>query len=257
MLTVFIEEPNGTPTIVDIVAHQQRTRGRERPLWPKISCIACGRACYVSGPYAPTERFTARFSHIHDPTNPELCPLSAKSQRFGSLARIESNAHQSAQVRKDFLQFESLKCAYLVCRKLRGGHGKLSQDDFLKLLKVADSVGIWGYRYLPPWGIPLLLMLMDNHPTPNGNAAFFYTFKKDRSHFNASWWSRNVRLEAHWVKGGGLIDTYASKTPSFLTRIPFSASVVEDIIRAENVAWYTPDKLKKLQAYSDEAALDD
>ncbi|CAI2536009.1 hypothetical protein [Serratia ficaria] len=256
MFKVYVKDSMGTPTVVDVVAYQQKTVGIEKSkeLWPETYCIVCGQGCYASGLYSPYDNFTARFSHIRDPKNPELCPLSTKSKRFGSLARAESNAAQAAKVKKEFLQFESLKRAYLVCRKLRGGQGKLSQDDFLKMVKVADSVGIWGYSYMPQWGIPLLLMLMDNHPTPNGKAAFFYTFKKDRSHFNPSWWSRNVRLEAHWVSDGSLIETKADKNPAFLTHIPFSASVSDKILSGENVDWYTSDKLKILQAYSDEEA---
>ena len=119
-------------------------------------------------------------------------------------------------LRNRFMQFDSLCRAWIACRSLHGGEGKLDHKSLIRLVRIADSFGIWCYSYLPGWGIPLLLMLMDNHPTPNGKSAFFYLLKKDRARGGVEWKNLNVRLEAHWASSGKLIVPKLEKPASFL-----------------------------------------
>jgi len=93
-------------------------------------------------------------------------------------------------------------------------------------------------------------MLMDNHPTPNGKSAFFYSLKKDRARRGVEWQNLNVRLEAHWVSSGELIVPNPEKPASFLLEIPFKKDVVNDILGKEDLSWCTKDVLKVLYAFS-------
>ncbi|GAA5103701.1 hypothetical protein GCM10023211_00360 [Orbus sasakiae] len=222
--------------------------------WPKLRCISCNKVVIDKGIMTPNERYSAHFAHKEPPSNGEFCPLSSNTARFSGLkgnAYITSYA-QAKERRFNFMDFDSLSRAYIICRHLRGGKGKLAQSEFIEMVRVADSYGVWFYSYLPEWGIPLLLMLMANHPTPNGNSAFFYTLKKDRQRKNIEWQNLNVRLEAHWVNDGAKIQVDKTKNPSFQHEIPFNQQTVQEIVGKEDMSWCCEDTLKVLKIYSEE-----
>ncbi|MDF0607045.1 hypothetical protein HZU77_015575 [Neisseriaceae bacterium TC5R-5] len=250
MQTAYLRHPDNRTVLVDIAAYQTQVRGVPREAWPVIYCPSCGRETFASGLFTPQQKYTPRFCHVQEPDDAECCPLSSRSRRYGQLNTAECDHETAQQVRTHFLAFDQLKRAYAVCWHLRGGQGKLSQQTFIKWIEVADSIGIWGYRYLPAWGIPLLLMLMDNHPTPNGKAMYFYKFKKDRSHFNEKWWQRHVRLEAHWLSNGDAIKPRPDTQSSFLLTIPFTEETVSDILQGQSFDWISPDRQTTLFAFS-------
>lgn len=249
---------NGQWIDVDLDEFSRHIKGHElnTAISPKLRCVHCKGETSVSGLVSPTPGFTPRFSHNALP-NGEDCPLGSNSKRFKALAGNESDvdATLAIQRRAEFIQFPQLRQAYLVCRELLGGNGKLSQSDFLKLLKVADSFGIWRYRYLPSWGIPLLLMLMDNHPTPNGNAEFFYTLKKERARPGEAWERQNIWLAAHWVSNGKPIEPKEGKQPAFQLTIPFTEDAMEPLLaKVSKMDFFTEEKLVTLSAYSNAEA---
>ena len=155
-----ILEKNGwVATNIDDFA--QKVKGIPRDRYPPLRCLACERPVHDSGLVTPNPDYRPRFSHSTPPENGELCPLSAETSRFSGLAGNESTTTtELAKTRRaQFMAFDSLCKAYIVCRSLRGGKGKLDQKSFIRLVRIADSFGIWRYSYLPEWGIPLLLML--------------------------------------------------------------------------------------------------
>lgn len=237
---------------INIEEFAQRVKGISRDKHPALRCIACEKPAHDSGLVTPNLDYSPRFSHSSPPDNGEFCPLGSKSQRFGGLAGNDKTASTEIATsrRNRFMQFDNLCRAWIVCRTLRGGKGKLDQNSFIRLVRIADSFGIWRYSYLPDWGVPLLLMLMDNHPTPNGKSAFFYALKKDRLRKGVEWQNLNVRLEAHWVSDGKLIVPSKERKASFLLMIPFCKNVVDEILSKENLSWCTEDVLKTLSAFS-------
>ena len=239
---------------VDLDEFSRHIKGHElnTTTGSRLRCVHCKGEASVSGLVSPTPGFTPRFSHNALPEG-EDCPLGSNSRRFKALAGNENDvdATLAVQRRAEFTQFPQLRQAYLVCRELLGGKGKLSQSDFLRLLKVADSFGIWRYRYLPSWGIPLLLMLMDNHPTPNGNAAFFYTLQKERTHPREAWERQNIWLAAHWVSNGKQIEPKEGKQPAFQLTIPFTEEAMAPLLtKVRTMDFFTENTLATLSAYS-------
>lgn len=246
----ILEKRGWVETNIDDFA--QRVKGISRKSYPPLRCLACERPVHDSGLITPNPEYRPRFSHSAPPENGELCPLSAETRRFSALAGNDRTATaELARTRRAlFMAFDNLCKAWIVCRLLRGGKGKLDQKSFIRMVRIADSFGIWRYSYLPEWGIPLLLMLMDNHPTPNGRSAFFYSLKKDRARRGVGWQDLNVRLEAHWVSSGELIVPNPEKPASFLLEIPFKEDVVNGILSKEDLSWCTGEVLKTLNAFS-------
>jgi hypothetical protein len=246
----ILEKHGWVETNIDDFEH--RVKGIPRDSYPSLRCLACERLVHDSGLVTPNPGYRPRFTHSAPPENGEFCPLSAETRRFrGLVGNNNTVTTELARIRRaKFMAFDSLCKAWIVCRSLRGGKGKLDQKSFIRLVRIADSFGIWRYSYLPEWGIPLLLMLMDNHPTPNGKSAFFYTLKKDRSRQGVEWQNLNVRLEAHWVSRGELIVPNPEKPASFLLEIPFKEEVVNDILNKEDLSWFTEDVFKVLYAFS-------
>ncbi|MCK4230249.1 hypothetical protein J2N90_17775 [Enterobacter asburiae] len=230
----------------------QRVKGTTRDSYPPLRCLACERPVHDSGLVTPNPEYRPRFSHSTPPENGEFCPLSAETRRFSGFSGNDRTAttEQARTRRAQFMAFDSLCKAWIVCRSLRGGKGKLDQKSFIRLVRTADSFGIWRYSYLPEWGIPLLLMLMDNHPTPNGKSAFFYSLKKDRARRDVEWRNLNVRLEAHWVSNGKIIVPNLERPASFLLEIPFKEDIVNKILGKEDLSWCTKDVLRNLNAFS-------
>lgn len=237
---------------INIEEFAQKVKGISRDKYPSLRCIACGEQVHDSGLVTPNPDYSPRFSHSAPPENGEFCPLGSRSHRFTGLSGNDKTASTeiAASRRNRFMQFDNLCRAWIVCRSLRGGEGKLDQKSFIRLVRIADSFGIWHYSYMPDWGIPLLLMLMDNHPTPNGKSAFFYSLKKNRLRKGVEWQNLNVRLEAHWVSTGAPIVPAEGKKASFLLTLPFSEATVDNILSKENLSWCNENTLKTLHAFS-------
>lgn len=225
---------------INIEEYKRRITGKVRnsQLWPELRCVSCKKTAIARGLATATENYPAHFAHKDALANGEFCPLSSNTRRFVGLDGNNRNLSsiQAKERRCNFMTFDSLCCAYIICRKLRGGKGKLTQSTFIEMIRVADSYGIWSYSYLPEWGIPLSLMLMVNHPTPNGRADFFYIIKKDRRKAGVKWENLNIRLEAHWVSDGSKINPDKSKNPSFEVKIPFNQQVVKDILDSQDMS---------------------
>lgn len=243
---------NGYWIEISIDAYAQKVKGISRDDYPPLRCISCEKPVHDSGLVTPNPDYSPRFSHSASPENKEFCPLSARSQRFSGFSGNERSASAEIAVsrRNQFMQFDNLYRAWAVCRALRGGEGKLDQKSFIRMLRIADSFGIWHYSYMPDWGIPLMLMLMDNHPTPNGKSTFFYSLKKERVRKGVKWQDLNVRLEAHWVNGGNRIVPNKDKKASFLLTIPFAKSVIDEILSKENLSWCSKNSLPILHSFS-------
>lgn len=120
--------------------------------------------------------------------------------------------------------------SYLICRHLRGGEGQLTLKAFTRMIEVADSIGMWRHTWLPDWSIPLMLMLMANHETRNGQHQFYYRVKRIRRTQHADWDPANVHLVACWLDTGSQI-TGGKKKSSFPLIIPLSGSYVNGIIK--------------------------
>lgn len=239
-----ITDTAGQDVKIDIAEFQRRIRGIERDdnLWPEIRCIACNMTAFAKGIITPNPNYTPHFSHYYKADNPEICPLSADSKRLRGFTK-SSNLVQAKRIRNEFFQFENLRDAYLVCREMRGGAGKLYQTDFIKMVNIADSFNIWAYKDITIWGITILLMLMANHPTPNGNASFFYAFDKNKT-----------ALIAHWVNSGKSIQTAKEGVnPSFRHEIVFERGTVDDVIKRQGLSFWQRDKLSVLSALCAEA----
>ena len=238
---VNITDSAGQDEKIDIAEFHNRIRGIERDtsLWPEIRCIACNMPAFAKGIVTPNPDYTPHFSHYHKAENPEICPLSTDSKRLRGFTR-SSDPEQARKIRNDFFQFENLRDAYLVCRELRGGAGKLNQKDFIKMVNVADSFNIWAYKDITAWGITILLMLMANHPTPNGNSSFFYAFDKKKS-----------ALIAHWVSSREPIQSAKQGVnPAFRHEIAYQKSTVDDVIQRQNLSFWQPEKLSALSDLS-------
>lgn len=230
----------------------RRIKGLSRENYPPLRCLFCKQPTYDSGIITPNKKFTPRFSHLVQPENKESCPLSSKSKRFKGLIGNEKNVSTEIAIhrRNQFIQFSTLREAWLICRALLGGKGRLDQTSFIRWIKIADSFGIWRYSYLPTWGIPLLLMLMDNHLTLKGNSSFYYVLKRNKASNNIKWQNLEIKLEAHWVNSNNLIVQNNDKKTSFQLTIPFNQDLVNNILDNENFSWCTEDNLKILHAYS-------
>jgi len=232
-------DANGHDKKINIHDFQGMIRGIERndSMWPEIRCIACSQAAFARGVVVPNPDYTPHFSHYHKADNPEVCPLSTGSKRLRGFAK-STDPEQAREIRRKFFQFDTLREAYLVCRELRGGAGKLSQAEFIKMVNVADSFNIWAYKDMTLWGITILMMLMANHPTPNGKAAFFYAFDKGKT-----------RLVAHWVSSGKPIQPPGDGVnPSFRHEISYLQDTVSEIIKGQNLSFWQRDKLTALSA---------
>lgn len=243
---------NGCWVEISVEKFANMVKGVSRDKYPKLRCIACEKLVHDSGLVTPNPEYRPRFSHSSSSEHREFCPLGSDSQRFGGFyGNGRTVSTEVARSRRNrFMQFDNLCRTWIVCRSLRGGDGKLDQKTFIRLVRIADSFGIWRYSYLPDWGISLLLMLMDNHPTPNGRSAFFYMLKKDRLRKEEEWQNLNVRLEAHWVSNGKRITFTKDRNTLFLLTIPFDKAIVDEILNRENFSWCTEHTLKALYAFS-------
>lgn len=123
---------------------EQRVKGIPREGYPLLHCLACERPVHDSGLVTPNPNYTPRFSHSSIPVNGEFCPLSDNTKRFNGLTGNDktATAEIASTRRTQFMKFDSLCKAWIVCRSLRGGKGKLDQKSFIRLVRIADSFGV-------------------------------------------------------------------------------------------------------------------
>lgn len=221
---------NGLRRIITLDEYANVISGKEKRYWPELCCVVCDKSVHQKGLLVANADFTPRFSHAKKEPNAEFCPLGAESKRFSALDRNEKSLSlEDAHLRRErFMEPVAFLRAYLICRHLRGGQGQLTLKVFTRMIEVADSIGMWRHTWLPDWSIPLMLMLMANHETRNGQHQFYYRIKRIHRTQHTGWDPANVRLTACWLKGGTQI-TSGKKKSSFPLIIPLSESYVNEI----------------------------
>lgn len=231
METVILIE-NSISRIVTLDDYANLISGKEKKDWPEIWCVACGKIVHQQGLLTATLEFTPRFSHGHKESNTEICPLSSRSKRFNALKdNDKSISSTEASLRRErFLEPDTFRLAYLICRHLRGGQGQLSIKAFTLMVEVADSVEMWRHAWLPDWSVPLMLMLMANHETRSGKHKFYYQIKRIRRTKPIVWDAANVHLVAYWLDSGTQM-VAGKQNNSFPHEIPLSHNYVNEKIK--------------------------
>lgn len=231
METAILVE-NGIRRIITLDEYANLISGKEKKSWPELCCVVCDKSVHQKGLLVASEDFTPRFSHAKKEPSEEFCPLGSESKRFNALDRNEKSLSlEEAHLRRErFMEPATFLRSYLICRHLRGGQGQLTLKEFTRMIEVADSIGMWRHTWLPEWSIPLMLMLMANHETRNGQYQFYYRIKRIHRTQHAGWDPANVHLIACWLKGGTQI-TGGKKKSSFQLIIPLSESYVNGITK--------------------------
>lgn len=231
METAILVE-SGIRRIITLDEYANVISGKEKKDWPELCCVVCDKPVHQKGLLVANEDFTPRFSHAKKEPSAEFCPLGSESKRFSALDRNEKSLSlEEAYLRRErFIDPATFLRSYLICRHLRGGQGQLTLKAFTRMIEVADSIGMWRHTWLPDWCIPLMLMLMANHETRNGQHQFYYRIKRIHRTQYAGWDPANVHLIACWLKGGTQI-TGGKKKSSFPLIIPLSESYVNEITK--------------------------
>lgn len=223
---------NGIRRIITLDEYANVISGKEKKDWPELCCVVCDKPVHQKGLLVANEDFTPRFSHAKKEPSAEFCPLGSESKRFSALDRNEKSLSlEEAYLRREqFIEPATFLHSYLICRHLRGGRGQLTLKAFTRMIEVADSIGMWRHTWLPDWSIPLMLMLMANHETRNGQHQFYYRIKRIHRTQYAGWDPANVHLIACWLDTGTQI-TGGKKKSSFPLIIPLSESYVNEIAK--------------------------
>lgn len=231
METAILVE-NGIRRIITLDEYANLISGKDKRDWPKLCCVVCDKSVHQKGLLVANEDFTPRFSHAKKEQSAEFCPLGSESKRFSALDRNEKSLtlEEAHSRRERFMEPATFLRAYLICRHLRGGQGQLTLKEFTRMIEVADSIGMWRHTWLPDWSIPLMLMLMANHKTRNGQHQFYYRIKRIHRTQHTGWDPTNVHLIACWLKGGTQV-TGGKKKSSFPLIIPLSESYVNGITK--------------------------
>lgn len=231
METAILVE-NGIRRIIALDEYANLISGKDKRDWPDLCCVVCDKSVHQKGLLVVNEGFTPRFSHAKKEPSAEFCPLGSESKRFSALDHNEKSLslEEAHSRRERFMEPATFLRSYLICRHLRGGQGQLTLKEFTRMIEVADSIGMWRHTWLPDWSIPLMLMLMANHKTRNGQHQFYYRVKRSRRTQHADWAPANVHLIACWLKGGTQI-TSGKKKSSFPLIIPLSESYANEITK--------------------------
>lgn len=231
METAILVE-NGVRRIITLNEYANLISGKEKKSWPDLCCVVCDKSVHQKGLLVASEDFTPRFSHAKKEPSEEFCPLGSESKRFNALDRNEKSLSlEEALLRRErFMEPTTFLRSYLICRHLRGGQGQLTLKELTRMIEVSDSIGMWRHTWLPDWSIPLMLMLMANHKTRNGQHQFYYRIKRIYRTQHAGWDPTNVHLIACWLKGGTQI-VGGKKKSSFPLTIPLSEIYVNEILK--------------------------
>ena len=228
---VILRQPEGE-RILSLRDYATLTAGRQQADWPRIHCIACGRQVYPCGVQRVPAGFTPRFRHSGPGAHSEeACPLSAGTKRFRGLRGNPFDASPSvAAVRRaQFLLPGLFRESYLVCRQLCGGEGSLSPATFARMVAAADSRSLWYLSALPPWSIPLLLMLMANHTTTDGHYGYYWRLIKSTRPRDCSWDGREKYLSAFWL-GSDYRVMAQDALPGGRVTVPFTETMAATLL---------------------------
>lgn len=198
---VILRQP-GEERILSLRDYTALTAGRPKADWPLIHCIACGQLVYPCGVQRAPAGFTPRFRHGSPRAHSEeACPLNATTKRFRGLRGnpFDASPRVAAVRRAQFLLPGLFRESYLVCRQLCGGEGSLRPVTFARMVAAADSRSLWYLSELPPWSIPLLLMLMANHTTTDGHYGYYWRLIKSTRPRDCGWAGREKHLSAFWL----------------------------------------------------------
>ncbi len=230
METAILVE-SGIRRIITLDEYANLISGKEKKSWPELYCVVCDKSVHQKGLLVASKDFTPRFSHAKKEPSEEFCPLGSESKRFNALKSNEKSlSSEEARLRRErFMKPVTFQLAYLICWHLRGGQGQLTLKAFTRMVEVADSVGMWRHTWLPDWSIPLMLMLMANNETRNGQHQFYYRVKRICRTQHSSWDPTNVHLVACWLDTGARI-AGSEKKSSFPLVIPLSKGYVDEII---------------------------
>lgn len=229
MYHVILRQPEGD-RILSLRDYAALTAGLAADRWPAVHCIACGRPVYPAGARGAVDGFTPRFRHGGPRAgSEEACPLSAGTKRFRGLRGNppEASRYVAAVRRAQFLLPGLFRESYLVCRQLCGGAGALSPAEFARMVAVADSRSLWFLSSLPPWSIPLLLMLMTNHTTTDGHSGYYWRFIKSTRPRDCNWDGREKYLSAFWLGSGYRV---TDALPGGRATVPFTEAMVAALL---------------------------
>ncbi|QXB07876.1 hypothetical protein I6L80_21525 (plasmid) [Providencia rettgeri] len=220
-------------------------RGLERSGWPRLRCKRCKELVVAVGFFSTG--VNKKFRHKkrkESEGKPKFCTLRSA---YNSLKYFgEGNPVSQEKInqrKKDFYNEKNIKNTYFLCWNILGGKGMLSQSKFISLIDLANDADIWSYQNLPIWGIGLILLLMDEHPTPNGNSTYFYKLNKNND---------DVIIDACWSSNGEKIDPAQFQYTKFKLSIPFTEEYVSQMINSVDTAWVTPTTFTRLLTYAEE-----
>ena len=198
---VILHQPGGE-RILSLRDYAALTADRPQADWPLVHCIACGRLVYPAGVQGAPAGFTPRFRHGGPRAHSEeACPLGAGTKRFRGLRGnpFDASPAVAAVRRAQFLLPGLFRESFLICRQLCGGKELLSPATFARMVAAADSRSLWLLSSLPPWSIPLLLMLMANHITADGQSGYYWRLIKSSRPRDCGWDGREKYLSAFWL----------------------------------------------------------
>lgn len=98
--------------------------------------------------------------------------------------------------------------------------GRLSQPD---------SRSLWYLSELPPWSIPLLLMLMANHTTPDGHYGYYWRLIKSSRPRDCGWGGREKYLSAFWL-GSDYRVMAPDALPGGRATVPFTEAMATTLL---------------------------
>lgn len=232
MQHVILHHPGGE-RIITLREYAALTADQTPADWPAVYCIACGRQAHPSGIREDWGEFSPRLRHggprFH---TDESCPLNSKTKRFRGLRgnAAEVSRHVAAVRRAQFLLPGLFRESYLVCRQLCGGKAFFNPGVFTRMVAVADSRALWSLASLPPWSIPLLLMLMANHTTGGGHNSYYWRLIKSTRPRNCSWERREKYLSAFWLASDLRLTAVKDNLPGGRVTVPFTEAMVAGLL---------------------------
>lgn len=228
---VILHQPGGE-RILSLWDYTALTTGLSQADWPPVHCIACGRRVYPCGIQEAPAGFTPRFRHGGPRANSEeACPLNAATKRFRGLRGnpFDAPPRVAALRRAQFLLPGLFRECFLVCRQLCGGEGSLSPATFARMAAAADSRSLWFLSSLPPWSIPLLLMLMANHITADGHSGYYWRLIKSSRPRDCGWDGREKYLSAFWLGSDYRVMT-PDALPAGKVMVPFTEAMATTLL---------------------------
>lgn len=231
MKTAVLKQPESA-TIITPDDYTRLIAGQDKEEWPAICCVACARPLYLSTLSTSGATGYARFRHgVPRTANDEHCPVGENTVRFSGFERNERRApvHVASIRRAQFLIPERFLDAWRVCRQLCGG--TLSVEEFAKMVTVADSFNLWQCTFLPPWSIPLLLMLMRNHVTGQGSEEVYYRLRITSAPTGTLWEDCHKSLDAFWLGTGMQVNEPEKRPGNFKATIPLTEEFTLEMLK--------------------------